>query len=276
MECYLRGIPADLYGHHRKLKFILGAIANWEAERGRVPRILDLGCGTGTTITRHVAGFGYQVIGLDADAPSIALAKSAGFHRNAEFVCGTLSSLQGDFDIILLAEVLEHIAEPLGFLREIHSRLSGDGLLVITVPNGYGPFEIESWLWRTLRMDRLWTRGLAPWLKRMIGGREVSSRMERPKTLVNSLDESPHVNFFTPRRIARLLSRAGFYVRAFGKSSVFAGPFTATFLPEWCWLMRLNSAMSDVVPRWAVNGHYYAVAPLARKATDPHNQAMDR
>lgn len=256
---YLRGVPVDLCGHHRKLRFILGAISDWEKASGRQPRILDLGCGTGSVITRHVAGFGYPVIGLDSNAPTIALAQSAGFDSKAEFICGTLSEVGGEFDIILLIEVLEHIAEPLGFLREVRGRLRDDGLLIITVPNGFGPFEIESWLWRALYMDRVWTRNVAPWLKRVLG--KVEGGTDRQGALVNSLDESPHVNFFTPRRIGVLLSNAGFQVGGFGTSSVLTGPFTLTFLPGWRWLLRLNSSLGDVVPKWAVNGHYYTATP---------------
>jgi hypothetical protein len=148
--------------------------------------------------------------------------------------------------------------------------LSGDGLLIITVPNGFGPFEIESWLWRALRMDRIWTRGIAPWLKQKLGKNARGSGGPR-EVLVNSLDESPHVNFFTPRRIRALLSSAELEVGAVGTSSFLTGPFTLTFLPGWRWLLRLNSAMGDIFPNWAVNGHYYAASPLAARRPAGYN-----
>jgi SAM-dependent methyltransferase len=41
-----------------------------------------------------------------------------------------------DFDVILLSEVLEHCAEPLGSLLELRRVLKDKGYLIVTIPNG--------------------------------------------------------------------------------------------------------------------------------------------
>jgi SAM-dependent methyltransferase len=118
---------------------------------GRFPvgpgdRLLDLGCGAG----RHAfEAFrrGAQVIACDADegelrtvasvAAAMDEAGEAPAPAQAVTVGGDATALpigDGVFDRVIAAEVLEHITDDRGALREIGRVLRPGGLLAVTVP----------------------------------------------------------------------------------------------------------------------------------------------
>jgi hypothetical protein len=111
-------------------------------------------------------------------------------------------------------------------------------------------------------MDDVWARGLAPLLRKLLRRGSDSWNVSPPPRVVNSWDESPHVNFFTPSKMNALLASQGFVVRRIGKSSLIAGPFSSTFLPDSQRLYALNAVAGKIAPRWLVNGHYYLATPV--------------
>jgi 2-polyprenyl-3-methyl-5-hydroxy-6-metoxy-1,4-benzoquinol methylase len=48
------------------------------------------------------------------------------------------------FDVILLSEVLERVIDPAELLRESLQHLKPDGIVLVTGPNSFGGFEIDS------------------------------------------------------------------------------------------------------------------------------------
>jgi SAM-dependent methyltransferase len=98
--------------------------------------ILEVGCGTGT-FTRHLAAEADRVLALDIDerfatAARVALADMA--HVRVECADATAGSLGGGFDTVVLLDVLEHIADDVGFLRQLRGTLQPGGRIVIKVP----------------------------------------------------------------------------------------------------------------------------------------------
>ncbi len=98
--------------------------------------ILEVGCGTGT-FTRHLAGAADRVLALDLDDRFVAAARAAladAPHVRVECADATSTPLARDFDTVVLLDVLEHIADDLGFLRKLHGALRPGGRLVVKVP----------------------------------------------------------------------------------------------------------------------------------------------
>ena len=97
--------------------------------RGEGRRVLDLGCADG-----HLAGAlaarGYRVTGIEHHAPA-----------HGEFACveadldGGLPALEGPFDFVLCADVLEHLKHPLDLLRAARGVLAPGGTLLASLPN---------------------------------------------------------------------------------------------------------------------------------------------
>jgi len=100
--------------------------------------ILDVGCGSGATL-KVLEEYGYT-IGLDPYASAIELSKKRGLSR---LVVGDATRLPYDdetFDLVTALDVVEHINDDQGALREFHRVLAPDAQLLVTVP-------AYQWLW---------------------------------------------------------------------------------------------------------------------------------
>jgi SAM-dependent methyltransferase len=103
-------------------------------------RVLDVGCGAGMTaaLVRERCP-AVHVIGLE---PSEELAAHAAKQVDEiivgrvddDSVLGALAA-QAPFDVIICADVLEHLAEPLPVLQALAGQLSPGGCLITSIPN---------------------------------------------------------------------------------------------------------------------------------------------
>lgn len=97
-------------------------------------RLLDVGCNTGNVVAAAIrCGFA-DAVGVDIDSQAIA----AGQRMGRPVRDCALSDVVGEWDAIIANHVLEHIAEPHTFLREMHRLLAPHGRAFIFVPNFRG------------------------------------------------------------------------------------------------------------------------------------------
>jgi len=99
-----------------------------------VRSILEVGCGQGALAARLARG--YEYVGVEVDPVSCAKAQERLAQLNrGRVVCGDLSTLgASEFDLVCAFEVLEHIEDDLGALREWRGQLRGGGWLLFSVP----------------------------------------------------------------------------------------------------------------------------------------------
>ncbi|MGZ3420126.1 MAG: class I SAM-dependent methyltransferase [Polyangiales bacterium] len=105
---------------------------------GRGGRLLDIGCGNGA-FAEFASRAGYRVTGLDVDAASLAVAHSRGL-ANADFRRGLLDDHiadlpEGEFDVVSMFEVFEHLEQPLAVLEQVKKLLRPGGMFVGSLPN---------------------------------------------------------------------------------------------------------------------------------------------
>lgn len=109
-------------------------------------RILDVGCGLGTYM-KKLRAFSDEVYGVDIDPEKIAQAQEQLEHvflAPAE----ELPFPDAYFDVVLLHEVLEHVADDRQAVCEAYRVTEASGRIVIFVPNRLYPFETHGVYWR--------------------------------------------------------------------------------------------------------------------------------
>jgi methionine biosynthesis protein MetW len=98
-------------------------------------RVLDVGCGTGTIALKARDSRGAEVIGIEPNAQRASLANARGIRvLTGTFSAETVSAL-GNFDAVLFADVLEHVANPAPMLSLSRMILSSTGCVIASIPN---------------------------------------------------------------------------------------------------------------------------------------------
>jgi SAM-dependent methyltransferase len=97
-------------------------------------RLLDIGCGNGSFLSawsRLIPG--WSLCGTEVGEKYKAQIESIpGVER---LFTGDIAGVPGNFDVISLIHVLEHIPYPVAFLERLRKKLKPDGLLFIEVPD---------------------------------------------------------------------------------------------------------------------------------------------
>ena len=154
----------------------LGLLRLWGGRRGL--DVLDVGCGYATT-SQHLAG--NRVTGIESSAEAVEVART----RIARVVQRDLQDVDpglGTFDVIIFADVLEHLAWPVGVLKKYLALLKPNGSVIVSLPN------VGLWSVR---------------LQHLLGSFEYEE--------TGVLDRT-HLRFFTRRSALRMLDEAGLRV----------------------------------------------------------------
>ena len=152
----------------------------------RLERVLDVGCGGGATARLLKREYGARsVVGVERDERAAARATAVMdriFVLDAEVE--ELPFSQERFDLILMADVLEHLLDPWIALQRYARMLGPHGLLLASVPN------VQHWSVSLKLLSGRWAYGEGGLLDRT------------------------HLRFFTRRSILYLFSQAGLMVEA--------------------------------------------------------------
>lgn len=253
----------DAFGIIKRLRFFLQKIeatSNKFGLNNNDIKILDVGCGTGIAVTIPISKFGYNVKGVDLDRASINKANSMTENiPNISFSCQDLASLDSSekFHVVICSEVLEHLESPGELLKLMKNLLEDNGLLLITVPNGYGYFELESLIYERFPGFVSYIDLCQQAMVERYGSKALLRRhkTERSPDYCNmscsSLDEETiHCNKFTSRKIKSLLTVNGFNIIEFKNRTLLAGNIINILLRESDFLLSWNGKVADCLPKW--------------------------
>ncbi len=253
--------PENAWGYRKRLAFMRRAIADFLPGReARSIQILDVGCGNGSQVAVPLARHGFQITGVDPHLASIEHARQlAKEFSNAAFLCGYTADLppQRLFDVVILSEVLEHLHTPQQALEESLTHLAEHGLVLVTVPNGYGEFEIDSWLFRHLGLARLLE--LLKSSNRLRGMARRLRRRGKEELLSTENQECGHVQFFTLSRLRALFAGLSLTTLREGTGTFLCGPMIYHTLAYSNRFVRWNARITDRLPLVLASGWYFAL-----------------
>lgn len=97
--------------------------------------LLDVGCGFGF-VPHYWSTMGYgRSVGLEASEYGQIGREKLGTEIYSEYY-SEAKTIHGErFDFVFSSEVLEHVSDPAGFIKEISAALSDSGVLVLTTPS---------------------------------------------------------------------------------------------------------------------------------------------
>lgn len=113
-------------------KLVVRLLRSWLRPAGPLA-ILDMGCGTGANIMA-LREFG-EAAGCDIAAAAVAYCRSRGLSGVVQQTDLTRLPFEDNrFDLVTGLDVIEHIGDDLGMMREIRRVLKPGGALFLTVP----------------------------------------------------------------------------------------------------------------------------------------------
>lgn len=102
---------------------------------GTGKRVLDVGCRDGV-LTKYVVP-GNEVIGIDVDRNALKRAEE-NLHIKTDVVDVTAEwPYEGEFDVIMMGEVLEHLYYPDRIAAHVKTALKPGGIFIGSVPNAF-------------------------------------------------------------------------------------------------------------------------------------------
>jgi SAM-dependent methyltransferase len=204
-------------------------------------RILDLGLSRGLLLERFRRYESVELAGIEIDEAEIARARERGLEPDRHFInafegnrmVARLPYADDSADVALAGEIIEHVIDTEGFLREIARVLRPGGAVVLSTPNI---------LW--------WKHRVA-----LLAGRYPDALDYR----LRYGDDFGHVRLFTPGLLAGLLRETGFVdVRVVGKR---LGPISTLYRPPGA-LARALDRLADRLP--SLSDHVVACARTPR------------
>ncbi len=102
-------------------------------------KLLEVGCNAGFLLKKLEAE-GIDVFGIEPNREAVEFARNVNELRGIK--CSMLEDVEGSdglYDVVILIQTFEHLADPLGSLLKVKDLLKRDGLLFLEVPNFYSP-----------------------------------------------------------------------------------------------------------------------------------------
>jgi SAM-dependent methyltransferase len=112
-------------------RIFLRVLSRYLAPR-KTALILDVGCGTGTTLG-YLSPYG-QGVGVDIEQSALEYARRRGVSRVVQAAGSNLAFGDDAFDLICALDILEHVDDDASVLRECYRTCKPGGLMLLTVP----------------------------------------------------------------------------------------------------------------------------------------------
>jgi 2-polyprenyl-3-methyl-5-hydroxy-6-metoxy-1,4-benzoquinol methylase len=175
---YFAGGQTDGYANYVASEAILRAefrevLQELDAIGANRGRLLEIGCAYGFFLIEAQRSF--DVVGIEIADDAVAFCRSRGLDVHQGGLSDELLRNQGQFDVVVMLDVIEHLPDPESALRIVRRHLLPGGHLVLTTGD---------WMSLISRISGRYWRLMTP---------------------------PQHLFFFSPNTLASLLTRVGFH-----------------------------------------------------------------
>lgn len=124
---------------------IIDSVGDW---RGK--SVLEIGCGQGELSAQISFAGAESIHAIDYSEAAIQIATSSINLHNLKFECLDGNIVEGLYDVVVLAGVLEHTNEPYSILNKVVKRnLNKSGSIITVMPSFMNP---RGYIWMTLQI----------------------------------------------------------------------------------------------------------------------------
>lgn len=206
-------------------------------------RILEVGCGKGG-ITFPLVSLGCKVRAFDIDETSVAYVRSQIVTNKIKNLTVTVESGYtfddgNTYDIVIASEVFEHVLKPSMLAENITKRMNEGSYLIVTIPNGYGPWELVN------RINPIQLFKKMNWLRGLFG-----------KSLYIKGSGPDHCQFYTKNRLIKLFSDFSLEPIGLAASDSFCAIFSLVQLRSVT-LENIDTKLADILPYCFASGWYF-------------------
>jgi 2-polyprenyl-3-methyl-5-hydroxy-6-metoxy-1,4-benzoquinol methylase len=229
----------------KKLRFIFSAIDRYASLKNKdieSLRILEIACGRGGIIF-PLASLGCEVRAFDINKNCVEqILNYINLNKIKNLIVTVDDGYTFDdgntYDVVIASEVFEHVLEPLKLAANITRRMMQNSYLILTTPNGYGPWELKNRA-NLIAYFRKWN-----WLRHQLG---------KPPYIKGG--GADHCQFYTKKALARLFSGFSLRLVDFAKSDSFLTIFGS--LRKNTLLASIDIKLADILPYWFASGWYF-------------------
>lgn len=164
-------------------ELMLNMLKKYASEQKRSLQVLDVGCGSGT-ISKVIQDLGHTVKGIDFSGEALRRAQERGIKTKQCNLDEGIPEPDNTYDVVWEGDIVEHVFDPIGLLKESARVLKPSGHLMITVPNDVGLVSRIKMLFGISHQERMY----------------MTSGFYK------------HHTFFTPRLMRFMLYKAGFEI----------------------------------------------------------------
>ena len=223
----------DCYATKKKIYIFRNEIEKFILKNKNIT-LLDFGCGNANDCGKFLISPEYKYIGFDIHIPSLKFAEKNFGNKNVSF-CSKVDNKK--YDIIIISEVLEHLKHPMETLKLLNKKLKKNGIILGSVPNGYGLTEIEKFI-----IHKFGVYSFA---------RYIYGFFKEKKKIVNTVPfnrESGHIQFFTLGNLKRVIKNSGLELEYLKNGSLMGADITGSTIFRSEILKRLNTKIADFIP----------------------------
>jgi len=132
--------------------------------------------------------------------------------------------------------------------------LNDDGIIICTIPNGYGLTEIEKYVDKKLGLYQK-----IRWIVRLIRKIVKKERAKVEQLNIPYNIESGHVQFFTIPKLNHVLNKADLSLKLIQNGSVMGADLSGVTILRSKSLIKLNTVIANYLPKWAAATWHFVV-----------------